>query len=40
MLDKYTLNRPSNYKMNSHNDLVSQISGIVKLMGLLQHLKR
>ena len=42
ILDNYPLNGPSDYNMNSHNELVmvSQKSRRVKLMGLLQHLRR
>ena len=39
MLDNQPLNGFSNYKMNSHNELVSQKSRRVKLMGLHQHLR-
>ena len=40
LLDNPPLHGPSNYKMNSHNELVSQKVRRVKLMGLQQHLKR
>ena len=39
MSDNQPLNGPSNYKMNSSNELVSQKSRRVTLMGLLQHLR-
>ena len=39
MLDNQPLNGPSNYKMNSDNELISQESRRVKLMGFFQHLK-
>ena len=40
MLDNKPLNEPSNYKMNFHNELISQKRRRVKLMGLNQHLRR
>ena len=39
MLDNQPLNGPSNYKMNSHNELISQKNRRVKLMELLKHLR-